>query len=73
MDAETTKQIPNISILDQDIVRIELYTKPLKGLSFRDLELASIIDCFNFDKYMLLPLEKEKGYKRVIRKMKLDE
>ena len=73
MDAETTKQIPNISILDQDIVRIDLHTKQLKGLSYRDLELAMIIDSFNFEKYKLLPLEKEKGYKRIIRMKKLDE
>ena len=56
MDAETTKQIPNISILYQDIVRIELYTKQLKGLSFRDLELATIIDSFDLEKYKLIPL-----------------
>ena len=51
MDAETTKQIPDIAILGQDIVRIELYTKQLKGLSFRDLELATIIDSFDFEYY----------------------
>ena len=73
MDAETTKQIPNISILEQDLVKIDLHTKDLKGLSFRDLELASIIDSFDFEKYKLLPLEREKGYKKIIRKMKLDE
>ena len=73
MDAETTKQIPNISILDQDIVRVELYTGPLKGLSFRDLELATIIDSFEFKKYNLIPLEKEKGYKRMMRAMRLDK
>ena len=50
-----------------------LHTKPLKGLSFRDLELASIIDSFDFDKYMLMPLEKEQGYKKKLRKIKLDE
>ena len=69
MDAETTKQIPNISIFNQDIVRIELYTKQLKGLSFRDLELATIIDSFEFDKYKLVQLEKEDGYRKVIRNM----
>ena len=50
-----------------------LHTKPLKGLSFRDLELAYIIDSFDFDKYMVMPLEKEEGYRSLIRKMKLDE
>ena len=73
MDAETTKQIPDISITGQDIVRITLHTKPLKGLSFRDFELAYIIDSFDFEKYMLMPLEKEKGYRGLVRSMKLDE
>ena len=73
MDAETTKQIPDIAIKGQDIVSITLHTKPLKGLSFRDLELATIIDSFDFDKYMLMPLEKEEGYKKLLRKIKLDE
>ena len=50
-----------------------LDTKPLKGLSFRDLELATIIDTFDFDKYMLMPLEKKGGYKKLLRKIKSDE
>ena len=54
------------------MVRVELHTKPLKGLSYRDLELAMIIDSFDIEKYKLVSLEKEKGYKRVIRKIKLD-
>lgn len=60
-------------ILDQDIVRVELHSKPLKGLSYRDLELSVIIDSFNFDKYELIPLESEKGYRSKIRKIRLDE
>ena len=62
-----------MSILNQDIVRVELHTQPLKGLSFRDLELALIIDAFDFEKYQLLPLKSEKGYKKVVRAMKIDE
>ena len=73
MDAETTKQIPDVSILKQDIVRVELHTKDLKGLSFRDLELANIIDAFDYEKYKLVPLMREKGYKTAMRKIKLDE
>ncbi len=44
-------------ILDQDIVKVELHTKPLKGLSYRDLELATIIDSFDLEKYKLVPIE----------------
>ena len=60
-----------MSILDQDIVRVELHTLPLKGLSYRDLELALIIDSFDLEKYQLVPLTTEKGYKRVLRNMRI--
>ena len=72
-DSISTQQIPNVSILDQDIVRVELHTQPLKGLSFRDFELALIIDSFDLEKYNLVALETEKGYKKVIRTIRIDE
>ena len=73
IDALTTKQIPNTAIKDQDLVLIELHTPQLKGLSYRDLELATIIDGFDFEKYKLVPLEDVQNYKRVIRQIKVDE
>ena len=54
-------------------MRVELHSKPLKGLSFRDLELATIIDAIDFDKYDLLKLEKEKGYKSKVRALRIEE
>ena len=62
-----------MSILDQDIVRVELHSQPLKGLSYRDFELAMIIDSFDLEKYQLVPLTTEKGYKKVVRAMRIDE
>ena len=50
-DSMTTQQIPNVSIFDQDIVRVQLHTIPLGGLSFRDLQLAQIVDSFDLQKY----------------------
>jgi len=50
-----------------------LHTKPLKGLSFRDLELASIIDSFDYEKYKLVPIEGDIKVERAIRKIKIDE
>ena len=72
-DSISTQQIPNVSILDQDIVRVELHTKPLKGLSYRDFELALIIDSFDLKKYELVPLTTETGYRKVVRAMRIDE
>ena len=54
-------------------MRVELHTMPLKGLSYRDLELALIIDSFELEKYQLIPLEQEKGYKKKIRHLKIEE
>ena len=73
MDSMTTQQIPNVHIVDQDIVKVELHTKPLKGLSFRDLELAMIIDSFDLEKYKLVPIESGKEVGRAIRRIKVDE
>ena len=73
MDSMTTQQIPNVHILDQDIVKVELHTKSLKGLSYRDLELATIIDSFDFEKYKLVPIESTVKLDRTIRKIKIDE
>ena len=69
----TTQQIPNVSIIDQDIVRVQLHTIPLKGLSYRDLQLAQIIDSFDLEKYKLVPLKTEQGYKKIVRHMKIEE
>lgn len=52
---------------------MELHTKPLKGLSYRDLELATIIDSFDFEKYKLVPIESGLSIGRAIRKIKVDE
>ena len=54
-------------------MRVELHTIPLKGLSYRDFELAIIVDSFDFEKYKLVPLKKEDGYKKVIRAIKIDD
>ena len=54
-------------------MKIELHTSKLKGLSYRDLELATIIDSFELEKYKLVPIEEEKDYKKVIRMIKIDE
>ena len=73
-DSMTSQQIPNIAILNQDLVRIELHTGALKGLSFRDFTLASMIDAMDFkNKYSLVPLEQEQNYKKVIRHLRIEE
>ena len=54
-------------------MKVELHTKPLKGLSYRDLELATIIDSFDLEKYKLVPIEAGLKVERAIRKIKVEE
>jgi pterin-4a-carbinolamine dehydratase len=68
-----TQQVPNISISNQDLFKIELYTPALKGLSFRDFQLAVAINSINFQKYKMIPLKDEKTYKREIRLLNIEE
>ena len=72
-DSMSTQQIPNMSIVDQDLVRVQLHTKVLGGLSFRDLQLAHIIDSFDLQKYKLVALNSELNYKKVIRRKRIEE
>jgi hypothetical protein len=67
------QQVPNISVSNQELFKIELYTPALKGLSFRDFQLAVAINSINFEKYKLIPLKDEKTYKREIRIMNIEE
>jgi pterin-4a-carbinolamine dehydratase len=66
-------QIPSISVSNQEVFKIELHTPALKGLSFRDLQLATAINSLNFDKYKLVPLQNESNYRREIRSITLED
>jgi pterin-4a-carbinolamine dehydratase len=66
-------QIPNISVNNQEVFKVELYTPALKGLSFRDLQLATAINSLNFDKFKLVPLKSENNYRREIRSITIDD
>mmetsp|Transcript_29735 Transcript_29735/g.34088 ORF Transcript_29735/g.34088 Transcript_29735/m.34088 type:complete len:94 (-) Transcript_29735:34-315(-) len=66
------RQIPGVQIQDQDIFKIELYTPKLKGLSYKDLQLASMINGFDFDKYKLTPMEDIKEVRKIKRQQQID-
>ena len=40
--------------MDRDLVKVELYTPALKGLSNRDFQLAALVDSLEFEKYELV-------------------
>mmetsp|Transcript_31026 Transcript_31026/g.30573 ORF Transcript_31026/g.30573 Transcript_31026/m.30573 type:complete len:94 (+) Transcript_31026:330-611(+) len=66
------KQIPGVQILDQDIFKVELHTPKLKGLSYKDLELASMINGFDFTKYKLTPMDDLKQVRRIKRQQQIE-
>jgi len=53
------------------VLRIELYTPKLKGLSFKDLELAGVIDTIDYKKYSLTPIKDIKEVRKVERMIKI--
>lgn len=67
------QQIPNISVYNRDLFKIELYTPALRGLAMRDLQLAAAINSINFDKFQLIPIKDEKQYRQEIRMISIEE
>ncbi len=67
------QQIPNVSVINREIVKVELYTPLLKGLAAKDLQLASAINTINFEKFQMIPIKDEKNYKKDIRKLQIIE
>ena len=50
-----------------DLLRLELYSASLKGLSKVDFELAMHINKIKFDDYEVIPIEDEKNYRAEVR------
>ena len=67
------KQIPNIEVKKQELLKIELETPKLKGLSYKDFQLAFAIDSINLKKFMLVPIKDEANYKKEIRQINLED
>jgi len=67
------QQIPNIHVLKKELLKIELTTPDLKGLSMKDLQLAFALNSLSFEKFLLYPIMEEENYKREIRNITLFE
>jgi len=67
------QQIPNIHVLKKELLKIELTTPDLKGLSMKDLQLAFALNTLNFDKFLIYPIKDEENYKREIRSINIYE
>jgi len=65
--------IPNIQVYKRELLKIELTTPDLKGLSMKDLNLAFAINSLNYEKYLLYPILNEESFKKEIRGINLYE
>lgn len=59
-------------IEEGDILRIVLYTPKLKGLSYKDLELAGMIDMMDYKRYLMTPIRDAKQARQVERDLKIE-
>lgn len=65
------KQSPSLHIFKQELLRIELTTPTLKGLSNADLALAVQISLIPPQQFNLTPIHSEKNFRRELRMQKL--
>jgi len=67
------KQMPNAYLMRKEILRVELTTPKLEGLSNADLALAVQICLIPFKDYGLVPITDEKNFRRELRMQKLNK
>ena len=72
-DSSTVKQHPSISIMNKDLLTVELTTPKLKGLSGVDFEYAIQISLIPAKEFKMTPVTKNKGYRRELRIIGLEE
>ncbi|CAG9334266.1 unnamed protein product [Blepharisma stoltei] len=66
------KQTPNMYIMKKEVLRIELTTTVLGGLSHADLSLAAQISLLPGKEYSLTPIFDEKNFRRELRMQMLE-
>ena len=67
------KQMPNILILRKEILRVELTTPKLQGLSKADLALATQISILPAKEYSLIPISDETNFRKELRLKRLEK
>jgi pterin-4a-carbinolamine dehydratase len=67
------KQMPNVMILRKEILRVELTTPKLNGLSKADLALACQISLLPTKDYRLIPISDESNFRRELRLKRLEK
>jgi pterin-4a-carbinolamine dehydratase len=70
IDALSTKNCPSFQMIGGEILKLELYSPPLKGLSQLDFQLAMSINKLNFDEFFLIPLESLENYRAEVQSIR---
>ena len=67
IDGKSSQNLPNIHLTNGNLVKVELTSHPLKGISQIDFELAIQLSQLPFDELFIIPVEDPKNYRAEIR------
>ena len=70
IDGKTTQNLPNFHLTNGNLVKVELTSHPLKGLSQVDFELAIHLNRLPLKEMMVVPIEDPKNYRMEVRMKK---
>ncbi len=70
IDQMDTQNKPSVELINGDLLKIELKSHSVGGLSHVDFELAILLNGIDFESYHCIPVSGEKGYRREVREVK---
>ena len=73
IDGSSTQNLPNMEITNGNLVKVELTSHPLKGLSHIDFELAIRLNKIDLDALHVVPVENPQNYRAEVRLKKQDK
>ena len=73
IDEMDTRNQPCVSVLNGDLLKIEVFSNSIGGLSMVDFELALKLNSIDFPKFGGIELKTDKNYRMEIRMMKNEE
>ena len=73
IDEMDTRNQPCVSVLNGDLLKIEVFSNSIGGLSMVDFELALKLNAIDFPKFGGVELKTDKNYRMEIRMMKNEE
>ncbi len=73
IDGGSTQNLPNFHFTNGNLLKVELTSHPLKGISHIDFELAIRLNRLNFDELMVTPIDDPNNYRMELRLKKQEK